>query len=223
MELTPERKQQIEDEEKQRLAEEKYRAQVRASINPTSGPSVPRSAPRPPEPEQRKSRVALLLGILAVVIVGAFIVVNSNSTRTPAPDSPGAVAAARAPSVRYVPVSQKIASGQIEVRASGYVQYRFQITPEMRDAHVSGRFNASGGTGNDIEAVIASEDEFTNWINGHQARVFYSTQGRKTTDTFDVRLGPGTYYLAFNNRFSALSAKDVFLEVDLNSQRMETY
>lgn len=109
------------------------------------------------------------------------------------------------------------------VRANGYVQYRFQITPEMREAHVAGRFNASGGSGNDIEAVIATEDEFTNWVNGHQARVFYSTQGRKTTDTFDVRLAPGTYYLGFNNRFSALTAKDVFLEVDLNYQRMETY
>ena len=40
-----------------------------------------------------------------------------------------------------MPVSQKIASGQIVVRANGYVQYRFQITPDMRNAHVSGRFN----------------------------------------------------------------------------------
>jgi hypothetical protein len=123
--------------------------------------------------------------------------------------------------VRYIPVSQKLASGQIVVRARGYVQYKFEVTPEMRNAHVSGRFNASGGNGNDVEAVIATEEEFTNWVNGHEARVFYSTQGRKTTDTFDVRLAPGTYYLAFNNRFSALSAKDVFLEVDLEFQRVE--
>lgn len=221
MELTPERKQQIEDEEKQRLAEEHYRAQVRASLNTNTGPSVPQPAPRAPEPPQRKSRVGWLLGVLAVVIVGAVIL--ANRTSAPASDSPAAAAPVRAPSVRYVPATQKIASGQIVVRANGYVQYRFQITPEMRSAHVSGQFNASGGTGNDIEAVIATEAEFTNWVNGHQAQVFYSTQGKKTTDTFDVRLGPGTYYLAFNNRFSALTAKDVFLEVDLNYQRMETY
>lgn len=40
------------------------------------------------------------------------------------------------------------------VRAKGYVRYRFEITPEMRDAHVNGHFNASGGTGNDIQAII---------------------------------------------------------------------
>jgi hypothetical protein len=222
MELSPERKQQIEEEERQRLAEEQYRAQVRSNLSATPSPTVPASAPRVQEPEKRKSHVGWLLGILAVVAIGVVVLVNSNSTRTVASDSP-ASAPSRAPSVRYVPISQKIASGQIVVRASGYVQYRFQITPEMRNAHVSGNFNASGGSGNDIEVVIASEAEFTNWINGHQARVFYSTQGRKTTDTFDVRLGPGTYYLAFNNRFSAFTPKDVFLEVDLNSQRMETY
>jgi hypothetical protein len=223
MELTPERKQQIEDEEKQRLAEEKYREQVRASMNPTAGPNVPPSTPRAPEPAHRKSHVGLVLGIFAAVIAGIVILVNSNSTHTPASDNLGTASAARKPSVRYVPVDQKIASGQIVVRANGYVQYRFEITSEMRNAHISGQFNASGGTGNDIEAVIAKEAEFTNWVNGHQAHVFYSTQGKKTTDTFDVRLAPGTYYLAFNNRFSALTSKDVFLEVDLNYDRMETY
>lgn len=217
MELSPERKQQIEDEERQRLAEEQYRAQVRANLNTSTPRSVPPSESRTAEPERSKSRVGWLLGILAVVAVVAMVLVN-NSPRVAFPALP-----ARAPNVRYVPADQKIASGQIVVRAAGYVQYRFQVTPEMRNAHITGRFNASGGTGNDIEAVIATEEEFTNWINGHQARVFYSTQGRKTTDTFDVRLGPGTYCLAFNNRFSAFSAKDVFLEVDLNSQKMETY
>ena len=210
MELTPERKQQIEEEEKQRLAEEQYRAQVRENLTAAPGPSLP--PPRAPELARRKSRVGLLLAILAVVIVGAIILENRNSTSAPF-----------APSIRYVPATQKIATGQIVVRANGYVQYRFQITPDMRSAHVSGRFNASGGTGNDIEAVITTEDEFTNWVNGHQARVFYTTQGRKTTDTFDVHLGPGTYYLAFNNRFSAFSSKEVFLEVDLNYQHMETH
>jgi hypothetical protein len=223
MELTPERKQQIEEEERQLLEEEQYRAQVRASLNATPGPSLPPSTPRAPEPEQRKSHVGLLLGILAVVIVGVVILINRNSARTPASDTPGIASAARTPSVRYVPVDQKIASGQIVVRAKGYEQYRFQITPEMRNVHVTGQFNASGGTGNDIEAIIATEVEFTNWVNGHQARVFYSTQGKKTTDTFNVSLAPGTYYLAFSNRFSALTSKDVFLEVDLNYQRIETY
>jgi hypothetical protein len=226
MDLTLERKQQIEEEERQRLAEEQYRAQVRANLNTTTNPHNPPPVSRAPEPGKRSSMAGWLLGAIVVGIIGVAVFMNSYSAHLAASDSPATSASpapVRAPSIRYVPVTQKIASGQIVVRPNGYVQYRFQITPDMRNAQVSGRFNASGGHGNDIEAVIASEEEFTNWINGHQARVFYSTEGRKTTDTFDVRLGPGTYYLAFNNRFSAFTPKDVFLEVDLNSQRTETY
>jgi hypothetical protein len=109
------------------------------------------------------------------------------------------------------------------VRASGYSEYQFEIKPDMRDAHVTGSFTASGGSGNDIEAAIASQTEFLNWINGHPARVFYGTHGKKTTDSFDIKLGPGTYYFALSNKFSAISDKYVFLDVDLNYQRMETY
>jgi hypothetical protein len=70
MELSPKRKQQIEEEETQRLAEEHYRAQVRANLNTTHSPSVPPSAPRAEDPGRRKSHVGLLLSILAVAIVG---------------------------------------------------------------------------------------------------------------------------------------------------------
>ncbi len=232
MELTPERKQQIEEEERQRLAEEQHRAQVRAGLNAGTGPHVPPSMPRAAQPKAAKSTaLAWVLGILAavvLVIVWAAIRADRAKTSPPASDNPRAAAAIPVPTVhtpvvRYVPVTQKIATGQIVVRPKGYVRYRLQIADGMLQARVSGHFNASGGTGNDIEAVIATEDEFTNWINGHPANVFYSTQGKKTTDTFDVRLAPGTYILAFSNTFSAMSAKDVFLEADLSYQRMETY
>ena len=222
MELTPERKQQIEEEEKLRLAEEQYRTQVRASLNTTASQTAPAA------PERRKSfeerHVGLLLVILAVVVIGVVIVFNLNTRSTDSDAAtPRSARSSSAPRVRYVPVSQKLATGQVVVKAHGYVQYRFQITPDMREARISGSFNASGGSGNDVEAAIAAESEYTNWINGHQARVFYGTQGRKTTDSFDVRLGPGTYYFAVSNRFSALSDKYVFLNVNLNYSKMETY
>ena len=50
----------------------------------------------------------------------------------------------------------------------------------------SGTFTAAGASGNDISAVIASEAEFANWINGHEAKVFWSTQGKKTAGSFEV-------------------------------------
>jgi hypothetical protein len=122
-----------------------------------------------------------------------------------------------------VPVSQKLATGQILVKAGGYVQYRITIAAEMVEPVITGSFNASGGTGNDINAVIADEMNYTNWINGHQARVFLGTEGKQTTGNFEVRLRPGRYYLVFSNMFSAFTDKQVFLEVDLNHKRAETY
>jgi hypothetical protein len=120
-----------------------------------------------------------------------------------------------ASSGRYVTATEQIATGQIIVKAGEFVRYPIHITPEMRDAHVAGSYNVSGGQGNDIDAVLSGEDEFSNWINGHQAHGCHFSNGKKTTDHFDVKLEPGDYVLAFSNKFSVLTDKQVFLEVSL--------
>jgi hypothetical protein len=213
--LTPEERQRIEEEERKRIAEEQYRAEVRSKLKGESG-----------APDKQSSRLSWILGIGAVLIVGAIIWSNSNRPKTSDDGAPAAQAASKpapVPKTRYVPVNQKIATGQIVVKANGYVQYRLTITPEMVEPTVTGSFNASGGTGNDIQAVIADETNYTNWINGHQAQVFWGTQGKQTTGNFEVKLAPGMYYLVFGNRFSAFTEKQVFLEVNLNFKKAETY
>jgi len=281
--LTPEEKQCIEDEERKRIAEDQYRAEVRAKLQ--NGPPPGAQAGSPPKPKRSLHQAAIAVAVLIVLLAAAFVVLNSvvlnrrgklpsniagtsRSSRPIAgttgqvavpdwqqaaankalreyqqaiksvnacpadavaqddgscPPSSSAPSTPTAPSVQYVPVTQKIASGQVVVPARGYVQYRIQIPPEGRDAHVSGSFNASGGRGNDVDVALTTESEYINWINGHQARVFYGTAGKKTTDAFDVTLGPGTYVFAISNRFSGISPKYVFLDVKLNYQRMETY
>jgi hypothetical protein len=159
-----------------------------------------------------------------VLVVGAFILTNRKSPPKTADGGPAVQAAsnpALVPKTRYVPVSEKIATGQIVVKAQGYVQYRLTITPEMVEPTVAGDFNASGGTGNDIQAVIADEENYPNWINGHQAQVLWATQGKQTTGNLEVRLQPGMYYLVFSNKFSAFTEKQVFLDIDLNYKRAE--
>ena len=49
------------------------------------------------------------------------------------------------------------------------------------------------------------------------------TQAKETTGSMNVRLRPGMYYLAFSNKFSAFTAKQVFLDIDLNYKTTETY
>jgi len=211
--LTPEERARIQDEERKRIDEEEYRAEVRAKLRADHG-----------APPKKSNALAWVVGIGVVVIIGGAILFNSNfagaggqATRT-AGASPE-----MEPKTRYVPVDQKIATGQIVVKANGYVQYRITVTPVMLEPTLTGSFTCSGGSGNDIQAVIADETNFMNWINGHQARVFWGTEGKETTGRFDVRLGLGTYYLVFSNRFSAFTDKQVFLEADLNYRKAQTY
>jgi hypothetical protein len=225
--LTPKERQRIEDEERRRHAEAQYRTEVRAKLQPVAPPPMPDA----PAPVKSSNSVASIIGIAAVLGIAFFIISNPfSSSRAKNRDDGRAVAHAASapaplsvPKTQYVPVSKKIATGQILVKARGYVQYRITIEPEMVEPVLTGSFNASGGSGNDITAVIADEMNYTNWINGHQARVFWGTEGKQTTGTFKVRLRPGQYYLAFSNKFSAFADKQVFLEVDLNSKRAQTY
>ena len=206
--LTAEERRRIEEEERKRAAEDKYRAEVRAQLN---GPTLT---------VVKKQTPIWKIGIgficaAALILSGISMLSNSRGSA-----NPGSSALPSPFAPRFVPVNQKVLNGQIIVKSEGYVQYRIQITPDMRDSRLSGKFNASGGSGNDIEVILASEDEFTNWINGHEAKVYYSG-GRKTTDHFDVRLGPGTYILAFNNKFSLLTDKMVSGDINLNYSRAE--
>ena len=113
-------------------------------------------------------------------------------------------------------MSKKLLSGEYVVKAGEYRHVTFTFNPEkMENARVIGRFHASGGSGNDIEAVLADESEFENWVNADEARVLYST-GKITNGKIDVPITqPGTYYLVFSNVFSLLADKEVSADIEL--------
>ena len=98
------------------------------------------------------------------------------------------------------------------VKAGSMSSFPFTVD---RPAHVFGRFQAAGGDGNDIEAVIADAGNFANWQNGQPARVVYQSD-KVTAGSIEVMLGPGQYDLAFNNRFSLLADKSVTASIVLN-------
>jgi hypothetical protein len=80
---------------------------------------------------------------------------------------------------------------------------------------IQGQFRAAGGTGNDIYVAIAEESEAINWADGHEARVLWVTESKRSAGNFQVDLDPGRYCIAFNNRFSAVSDKTVAVQADL--------
>jgi hypothetical protein len=84
-------------------------------------------------------------------------------------------------------------------------------------AVLQGNFTASGGSGNDIEAYVFSENDFMNWQNRHSAKTYYNS-GRVTANNVSVNLpdDAGTYYLVFDNRFSLFSPKVVRVNATLS-------
>jgi hypothetical protein len=142
-----------------------------------------------PKRESHTLRNILLgLVVLLVFYLGAVLVSNG-----------GLSAAAR------IGQHEPLISGSVVVKAGTIYYVRFTVD---RSARVAGRFEAAGGGGNDIEAVIASSDEFENWQNGHQAHVLYQTE-KTTVAILNVPIiQPGTYYLGFN-KFSLVSDKTV--------------
>jgi hypothetical protein len=217
MELSDDQKKRIFEEEQQKAAEEQYRTTVRSKLQQTLSSTA--------QPAVKARSFLKILAIVAVCAVAVVVVANlasnsnsaSKATASGSPSSP-----LFAPQPRYVPMTTSIASGQVVVRHGGAVNYRITITSDMREPVVSGTFTAAGGQGNDITAVLADESGYMNWVNGHQAQVYWSTQGKQTTGSFEVRLKPGTYYLGLSNRFSALTDKYVELEASLKYQQLQT-
>ncbi len=213
--LTDEERQRIDDEERQRIAEEaQYRAQVRAELRQA----------RHDQPERKRwLSSGFVSGTLVALIValGMFVASHSLTAHKWSVHAPIAQreAVSDMPKYRTVPVTQNIATGEVTIPAGGYTQYPVPVLPEMGNTVVTGKFVTSGGSGNDIVAVLTDGLNFANWINGHQAQVYWQTAGQQTTGAFQVTLRPGTYYFGLSNRFSDVTAKQVFLNVQMTNYK----
>jgi predicted nucleic acid-binding Zn ribbon protein len=157
----------------------------------------------------------VVIGII-VTLAAVFAIRPLLDTRKESPTQPPVAEKVQPPPPVLIPVTRTLTSGQLVVRAGTYMQTKFNVdTEKMQYVRVVGSFRASGGSGNDIQVVLADESEFENWINGHQARVLYST-GQITNGKVDVQITEsGAYVLAFSNTFSTMTDKDVFAEVEL--------
>jgi hypothetical protein len=116
------------------------------------------------------------------------------------------------------PVTERLFSGAMIVQANQIRFWTFTISPQMTNVQLIGSFHASSRTGNDIETLIADQSDSENWKNGHEARVYY-TSGRTTNGRFNVHLSPGRYVLAFSNKFSLVTGKNVTADIELNYLR----
>lgn len=105
----------------------------------------------------------------------------------------------------------QIFNGSVAVNPSGMVW--FPIDADNMGGRVIGRFQAQGGTSNDIECFIVDEDGLLNLRNGNQAWTFYRS-GRVTVADINVFLVGRRYYLVFSNR-TGWVARNVFGSVGM--------
>lgn len=102
-----------------------------------------------------------------------------------------------------------IVKQSFSVEPRGLKWWQFNASHGMR---VMGRFEAQGGSGNDIRCVLLDQDSFANWRSGHSAKAFYDS-GKTTIGNIDVQVPEGRYFLVFDNRFSVMSNKAVSAEI----------
>lgn len=117
------------------------------------------------------------------------------------------------------PVEHKQSTGNVAftVRAQGTYNYKIMVPAGAFNVTLKGHFAASGGSGNDVEVFVVSQDEFINWQNRHPVKALYSS-GKVTQDSINLTLpsDAANYYVVFSNRFSMLTPKAVQASFDLN-------
>ncbi len=207
MVLSDEQKRRIFEEEHQRLAEEQYRAQVRQQLQtPTVTPPTLVEPPKIPKRDGGGKTLTIILVIIGAIVATVFIARSSKPTASEEPYAPSVIATKH---------TEKIGSSTFVVAAGKVFYFRIPIN-DVRDIRIAGHFLALGGQGNDIDVVLADEPNFGLWMDGQQAKVYYQS-GRATSGDIDVKLPAlnATYYLAFNNRFSVLSAKTINADLTL--------
>lgn len=166
------------------------------------------------QPTKAKSRRGIYIGVgIAVAVVGIIIIIAiANMGRLYSSPS-----ANSNPGGGIIPTEHKqnIVNGLISVDANGYNFYSFSAPSGSYNAKVEGRFEASGGSGNDVRVAILDANGFTNYKNNHEASGYYST-GQQTVGDINVNIPSGeTLYLVYDNTFSAFSDKNVRTTVDL--------
>jgi hypothetical protein len=90
---------------------------------------------------------------------------------------------ARQQAVQSQPRLQTQSTGSVAftVNAGSSHYYKFTVQSGAFDVRLKGHFSATGGSGNDIQVALLTEDQYVNWQNGHENKTFYNS-GKVTQD-----------------------------------------
>lgn len=190
-------------------------------------PTVPFKDSPKKETEARSTTYWILLSVLLLGIVGLVAMavlgglyfyhqsteVVANPTPTPqliarpSPVVPATPSPVYAPSPLASPSPgvHDLITSSVAVGARTYSSIPFDLPTTAR---VVGSFQAQGGR-NDIWAYVMDREGFTDFTNGQSAKTYFNTTGYVNTAQIDLVLGPGSYWLVFDNRRAILTDKVV--------------
>lgn len=132
-------------------------------------------------------------------------------------DTPGFGAVKeRLAALEYPLLSKSLGKIGTMVAASAKSTYTITLADDAgSDCTLEARFEASGGTGNDICVLLLDEDNYLNWCNGHRADALFDG-GKATVTKLKAAVKPGQkYILVIDNSFSWTTAKSVQGEIFL--------
>jgi len=164
--------------------------------------------------------VAVMLILFSIAFFGNIATGAFSSASHSSPQN--SVISYVKPSPVYRTITVTIVDDTLVVEPGYYRYYQFSIPEEAGVVTVNGRFTTTGGEGNDIMVFIMTPDDFINWQNRHESRVYYQS-GQKTVDSINVNLAPGTYYLVYSNTFSLVSNKVVKTNLSYSYQKCVQY
>jgi hypothetical protein len=98
-----------------------------------------------------------------------------------------------------------------------FCSFKFVVPSYHEDVSLKGTFSVVGRDGNGIETFVLNEGDYTSWQNGYTTYRYYDS-GNVQQGSMDVPLladAAGTYYVVFNNRLPAATAKNVKANMSL--------
>lgn len=110
----------------------------------------------------------------------------------------------------------KIVESTFRVEQGKATYFTVKLSEYLREGRIAGNASAKGGSGNDIRVLVLTEAQFQVWNRGGQRFPALYDSGQRRSVVLSVAVSdPGTYYIVFDNRFSALSPKIVQSSVRL--------
>ncbi len=98
--------------------------------------------------------------------------------------------------------------------------FQFKLSTYYRDGRIVGNALASGGSGNDIRVLLLTAQQFQAW-DVWPSPLYDS--GRRQSVVLSVSVSdPGTYYILFDNTFSAVSSKNVQADIRFLHRGVDT-